>query len=86
MRSPLGYAYNRIGLDLGDTDALPKLHGRKRGNKALLRPVRRGFAGSLPGLWLRKRDRSEVLWWLRQADRDNRRSRAGNSTAISSRG
>jgi hypothetical protein len=53
MRSPLGYAYNRIGLDLGDTDALPKLHGRKRGNKALLR-VRRGSATSPPGLWLRK--------------------------------
>jgi hypothetical protein len=71
---------------LGGTDALPKLHGRKRGNEALLRRVRRSSAGFLPDLWLRKRDRGEVLWWLRQADRGNGRSRARNSTAVSSRG
>ena len=29
-------------------DALPKLHGRKRANEALLRPMRRSSAGSLP--------------------------------------
>jgi hypothetical protein len=33
-------------------NALPRLLGRKRGNEALLRPVRRGSAGSLPSLWL----------------------------------
>ena len=49
---PFGYARAIGSRDLGGTDALPKLHGRKRSNEALLRPVRRGSAGSLPGLRL----------------------------------
>jgi hypothetical protein len=74
--SPFGYARAIGSRDLGGTDALPKLHGRKRGNEALLRPVRRGSADRLLNLWLRERDSREVLRRLRQADRGGRYSRA----------
>jgi hypothetical protein len=43
---------DRIGSRQGASSALPKLHGRKRGDKALLRPVRRATAVALPSLQL----------------------------------
>src|SRR4029453_5693 len=50
----------------GSTYALPKLHGRKRGDqKALLRAVRSSIGGGLCELRLRKRARGKILWRLR---------------------
>jgi hypothetical protein len=37
------------GIARGHQDALPKLHGRKRGDTALLRSVRNTVAHALPG-------------------------------------
>ena len=51
--------------ELGGTDALPKLHGRKRSDSALLRPVRNTAPIGLRSLWLRERGRREVLRRLR---------------------
>jgi hypothetical protein len=46
LLSPIG------SRDLGGTDALPKLPGRKRDDAALLRPVRDAASLTLPGLRL----------------------------------
>jgi hypothetical protein len=56
---------DRIGSRQGASSALPKLHGRKRGDEAFLCPMRSGAAIALPGLRVRERAHSEVLRRLR---------------------
>jgi class 3 adenylate cyclase len=46
---------------LGAPDALPRLHGRKRGDQALLRPVRCGTAGAVRDLRLCQRALGRIL-------------------------
>jgi hypothetical protein len=56
---------DRIGSRQGAPNALPKLHGRKRGDEALLCPMRVAAAVALSGLRVPERAHSEVLRRLR---------------------
>ena len=53
---------------------LPKLHGRKRAEQALLCRVWVAAALAMPSLRLRERAHREVLWRLRKARRGDRAS------------
>jgi hypothetical protein len=55
------------------TNALPELHGGKRGDEAVLRPMRHAAALVLPGLRFRERAGREILRRLRQAGRGDGR-------------
>jgi hypothetical protein len=56
---------DRIGSRQGALSALPKLHGRKRGDEAFLCPMRVAAAVALSGLRVPERAHSEVLRRLR---------------------
>src|SRR5215813_2160727 len=53
----------------GAPNALPKLHGRKRGHEALLCRVRVATARALLSMRFRERAFRELLRWLRQTDK-----------------
>src|ERR1700758_153528 len=55
-------------------DALPKLHGRKLGDSAVLRSVRSAAPLAVPGLRFRERAHGQVLRRLRQAERGDHHS------------
>ena len=78
--SPLSYGWPvRVP---GRPYALPKLHGRKHGDEALLCRVRSAAAVPLPRLRFRERAQREVLRWLWQAARgDCRSSPSGRARA-----
>ena len=52
QRSPLGYGHGYRFSRRKAANALPKLHGRKRDDQALLCPMRGAASVALPGLRL----------------------------------
>ena len=65
--------------------ALPKLHGRKCRDQALLRSVRSAAPVAMPGLSFRERAHGQILRWLRQArQRDHSSSDSTNRASPNS--
>jgi hypothetical protein len=67
---PLDFRLSSDGIESrqGASSALPKLHGRKRGDETFLCPMRVAAAIALPGLRFRERAKGQVLRRVRQAD------------------
>jgi hypothetical protein len=71
---------------LGAPNALPKLHGRKRGDKALLCRMRIATTVALPSLRLPERAHCQVLRWLRQVYWGDHHSGASGCPRTSTQG